>query len=367
VKHIGRALLTGLLCLLILAPRPAHAAQSATDVSCPGPGVIAAPADSHLYFVTTRLVACGTPLKFRGERGATGYGWFDRAPIRPGQPAPLHPVLQAEADWAAALRSDIASHAGRALIYVHGYLNSFEDEVGRVQAIRAQSTFDAPILIFSWPSENCRTCYMRDEENALWTQAQFDALLSGLLQDATVSEVVLLAHSMGNRIVLRGVTEADRSLAAMSHQKIRNIILTSPDVDRAIVERDYLPVLSQPGRRTTIYASRADQALRVSWWIHGYPRAGDTRCHLTDMGAAASNPRCPLELVQGEAIVLVDTSLVGNGLLGHADFVESRAAAMDLCRVLEDRATFPGRVAMADHPNSFLLTRDALLPADCHR
>ena len=349
-----------LTCLAASLPSPVRA-QPPPVPPCPS-GAAAGPADTHLYFVTTRLAACAAgQIKFGETRGAVTFGRMER-----GRPPRLIPVTQPEADWLAGLRADLANHRGRVLIYVHGYLNSFDDAVSRAQTLRQQSSVAGPILIFSWPSENCAACYTRDEENALWTQIYFDRLLTLLLQEPAVDEIVLLGHSMGNRILLRSIAESDRSLTALSRQRIRNIVLAAPDVDRTIVERDYVAVLDRPGRTTTIYASRADSALRVSWKVHGYPRAGDTACRILDLGTGASLPRCLLGLRAGGSVTLVDTSRVSAGA-GHRDFVESRAAAADLCRVLEGRTVFPGRDPMVGHPGAVLLTNGALSPADCPR
>lgn len=342
--------------LLLIYGSPARA-QSAGSAACVVQGGNPAASDSRLYFATTRIAACGpSGVKFGNDRGSTSLGHFD-GPM-------MIPIVDRDSDWFGRLRGDVTSHGGRLIIYVHGYRNGFGDAVDRALALRRQSTSSEPLLVFSWPSEDCLLCYTPDEENNLWTQAPFDELLARLLVEPAITDIVLVSHSMGNRVVLRGLTEADRAMPEAARLKIHTLILASPDVDRAIVERDYLPVLNQPGRHTTIYASRDDQALWFSWKIHGYPRAGDTRCDSRDSGVAASLPRCLPALPAAGGVTLVDTSLVRSGN-GHADFVESRAAALDLCRVLTGQADFPGRDPLPGHPNALILTRQALIPANC--
>jgi esterase/lipase superfamily enzyme len=335
------------------APDPACAAQ--TDL----PGQSAA--DAHLYFVTTRQVECrdGGRVSFKNGRAGPTHGRFAGERLRP--------ILQSQAAWMEAIQADLANSEGRLLVYVHGYFNSFQDAAERVQVIRRQTGFVGPIVVFSWPSVACvlpPSCYTRDEENALWTQPQFDRILGALLADPATTDIALVAHSMGNRIVLRGIVEADRSVGALSRQKLRTIILASPDVDREMFGRDYLSVLDQPNRSTTIYASQVDQALGVSRRVHGYPRAGETVCTRTDE-ARERRDFCPIVLREGGGVVLVDTTRVHRGE-GHRDFVKSPEAAMDLCRVLAHR-TAVGREPIADQVNAWVLTRRATASDPCPR
>jgi esterase/lipase superfamily enzyme len=353
--HHGSALrlvLAGLLGGLAVPAQGAQAPDPACEAQTDLPDQ--PPPDDHLYFVTTRQPDCRTsPVRFKTGRADPTFGYL--------QTSRLRPVLQSQTAWLNGLRAELASSGGRMLIYIHGYFNSFEDATSRAQLIRSRTGFTGPVLVFSWPSVACvlrPTCYTEDEENALWTQPEFDRVLNVLLAEPAVTDLALIAHSMGNRVLLRGLAEADRSPAAMSRQKVRTIVLAAPDVDRAIAGRDYVPVLDQPGRRTTVYASRTDPALRASWKVHGYPRAGDAACSLSEI---IPGRRC-LFIARG-GVDVVDTSPVRSPL-GHADFIESRAAAMDLCRVLAGQAAV-GREPIAGQVNAFFLTDRATASDPC--
>lgn len=364
-RLVFRALRWSFLLLLFGFAVSAQARQSPETETCPPPGESAGVAETHLYFVTTRNLRCDhrRPIRFGELRGSTSFGRFEGAQTAADRR--VTPVLRTPAAWLAELRSDAAGNGGRVLIYVHGYLNSFDEALDRMRLIRRLTGVTAPMLLFSWPSEDCALCYTRDEENALWTQPQFDEVLDTLLHDSAITEIVLVAHSMGNRILLRGIGTADASMAALSRQKLRTVVLASPDIDRAMFRRDYLSVVDQPDRSTVIYASQHDQALGLSRRLHGYPRAGQTVCTKTD-GVRDRRAVCPVALRPGGNVLLVDTSPVHRGN-GHRDFVESPAAAMDFCRVLRGDANPPGREPVADHPNVVLLTNGALTPADCPR
>ena len=59
---------------------------------------------------------------------------------------------------------------------------------------------------FSWPSQGSLTGYTVDETNAEWAQADFVRLLTGLLEAVAAQNIYVVGHSMGNRIIGRGMT-----------------------------------------------------------------------------------------------------------------------------------------------------------------
>lgn len=316
---------------------------------------------TSLYFMTSRLPDCrNSHIVFGAQRGdALRYGYFEReSPEDAGSP-----ILLAREAWLTRIADDSTSPSGRAMVYVHGYNTTFDEAARRARKLRDRTGFAGPIIVFSWPSQGRLGRYMWDEENALWTQPYFDWLLTALIHREEIGEVVLVAHSMGNRIALRSLVEADRSFPVLAGQEIRTVILASPDVDRAIVERDYLGALARDGRQTTIHASRADTALRSSWAAHGYARAGDTACRLRDWGKPDSDPRCGLAATAN--LTLVDTSYVRGSLLGHTDFVDSSEVASDLCRVLAGREPVGRQPIGPEIPNGVFLTDEADESSPC--
>lgn len=312
----------------------------------PSPGSASAGAGS-LYFVTSRLPECrGAQMAFgrlRGEPASFGYL----------AAAQGNPVLVGETLWLERLRGQLANGDGRLLLFIHGYNTTFDQAAERAVEIARGSDFRGPLVLFSWPSQGRMSRYTWDEENALWTQAHFNALLKSLMREDAVRDLVLVAHSMGNRVALRALQELDTETDI---GKIRTVFLAAPDVDRALFARDYLPVLSRAGRSTTIYASRVDRPLRGSWAVHGYPRTGDTGCRFVDTRRGMSRRRC---VVRTDGIALVETSQVRGSALGHSDLVYSPAVQRDMCRLLRGEAPAERHPAVSSEgiPFSFLLAQ----------
>jgi esterase/lipase superfamily enzyme len=87
--------------------------------------------------------------------------------------------------------------------------------------------------------------------------------------------VHVIAHSMGNRAVLRMVERVVGRAAAESPIRFGHLILAAPDVTpglfRRVAER-----YRRIAERTTIYVSSRDKALALSNLVHGRRRVGDS-------------------------------------------------------------------------------------------
>src|SRR3546814_1226618 len=91
----------------------------------------------------------------------------------------------------------------------------------------------------------------------------FRDFLKALAEQSWVSEVVIVAHSLGARLVVPAVASVDRAAAGSDSRNISNIILASPDIDRETFERDIsADVLAAAkvarARRITVYV-RSEQ------------------------------------------------------------------------------------------------------------
>src|SRR3546814_1741148 len=139
--------------------------------------------------------------------------------------------------------------------------------------------FDGPVIAYSWPSQHKVLSYAVDETNMYHDVRNFRDFLKALAEQSWVSEVVIVAHSLGARLVVPAVAYVDRAAAGSDSRNISNIILASPDIDRETFERDIsADVLAAAkvarARRITVYVSLKDKALAASRANHGYPRLG---------------------------------------------------------------------------------------------
>ena len=199
-----------------------------------------------------------------------------------------------------------------ALIYIHGYSNSFEYAARRLGALRHDLHFSGLAILYSWASRNSMLDYSDDEATAEWSSPHFQQFLQDLLQSG-VRRVHLIAHSMGNRILLRG-------LQACSLQRVGQVIFAAPDVD-ADTFREALPMVRRLADRLTEYANDKDRPLLFSEGKHGLPRAGQLKVAIRNTDEDA-----------------VDATLVDTSLEHHSYFVDSPQVVSDIALVLAYQA-----------------------------
>ena len=214
------------------------------------------------------------------------------------------------ADVAARVRQ---STTGNAFLFVHGYNVTFEDAARRTAQITYDLGFDGAPTFYSWPSRGSVPAYTVDEQNIEWAQVNLRSFLDDFFTRSDAQNVYLIAHSMGNRALTHAVASLLTDKPAL-RGRLREVILTAPDIDADVFKRDIAPALTAAGRPVTLYASSEDLALVASKKVHGYARAGDSGQGLV--------------VVPG--IETVDATRVDTSFLGHSYFAEARSVLSDI-------------------------------------
>ena len=161
------------------------------------------------------------------------------------------------------------------LLFVHGFNVTFSDAALRTAQLAHDVAFPGPAVFFSWPSAGRTRSYFRDEEIALLSESAFNRMLDDIAAWGATN-VYLIAHSMGTRIVTNVLRERARQNVALP--AISELLLAAPDINEEIFREQIAPglvMLLQQTRRT-IYASSNDVALKASKVAHEFRRIGDT-------------------------------------------------------------------------------------------
>lgn len=174
-----------------------------------------------------------------------------------------------------------AKQSGRSkvLVFVHGFNNRFDDAVYRFAQIVHDSGAPVIPVLFTWPSrgELRLRAYTYDRESANYSRDALESLLNSLDGYPAVSEVNLLAHSMGNWIALEALRgRSIRGAGSPSKRsKLKHVMLVAPDVD-VDVFRSQLQRMGAARPSISLFVSRDDGALALSKTIWGdVPRLGD--------------------------------------------------------------------------------------------
>jgi esterase/lipase superfamily enzyme len=156
---------------------------------------------------------------------------------------------------------------GHALVFIHGFNNTYEDAVFRYAQIVHDSGAQVTPIMFTWPSRGRLRDYVYDKESATYSRTALENTLRYLSKDPDVKDITVLAHSMGTWLAM----ESLRQMAIRDGQvdaKIDNVILASPDIDVDVFARQFTE-LGDHRPKFTIFVSQDDRALAASRLISG--------------------------------------------------------------------------------------------------
>jgi esterase/lipase superfamily enzyme len=197
---------------------------------------------------------------------------------------------------------------------VHGFNVSFEDALFRNAQIIWDMQYEGLPVLFSWASRARLDMYAYDRNSALVARDSFVELLETLKHRVGVRRIHVVAHSMGNLVVLEALANHLHADVPLS---IEEVILAAPDIDRDQFQQIAARVRAV-SKGVTLYASSVDRALAAARQIAGsIPRAGDV------------SPEGPC-LVEG--VDAIDVTPLGIDYLGlnHGPYAEQRTILADI-------------------------------------
>jgi esterase/lipase superfamily enzyme len=319
-------------------------ANAPSDLLTPVTATVEGASTVDMIVATTRRPAADPGELYTGERGG-GLTYTnivvsippDRArkpgevnlPARvPGDPATafvarrVAQVGQADFDrWVRARAASLPKR--RALVFVHGYNNRFDDAVFRFAQLVHDTNAEVVPVLFTWPSRASVLAYGYDRESAGLSRDALEEVLVRLSRDPAVAEIDILAHSMGNWLLmetLRQMAIRDRRLPA----KISDVMLAAPDIDVDQFDND-IADMGAPRPRFTLFASKDDRALALSGWIWG----SDARLGAIDPAAEPYRSR-----LAKDNVTVYDLSQVqSDDRVNHNKFVKSS----EMVQIVADR------------------------------
>jgi esterase/lipase superfamily enzyme len=179
-----------------------------------------------------------------------------------------------------------ASTEKQAFVFVHGFNTNFEEAALRTAQMHHDLGFDGAPIFWSWASKGRANpmAYFADARAAGQTVDELSKFLTLIAQETGATRVHIIAHSMGNQATIRALDQI-AAQTSTTRALFDQVVLCSPDVDRAEFERIASRIQST-SRRTTLYTSSNDRALQVSAILNkSGPRLGDaTSGVVTRMG-----------------------------------------------------------------------------------
>lgn len=202
-------------------------------------------------------------------------------------------------------------------MYVHGYMNTFYDAAGRSAGFAHDLNLSGPIIAWMWPSDGYTNSYAFDEDSSKWTTPHFLQFLQEFKNQLPNTHLNLVAHSMGNRILLGALKSANLTT-------IDSVLFAAPDEARDVFSQTLKEW--NFGKIKTLYGSENDRALYISRYIHSphgerIPRAGDGGTSILIIDGVES----------------VDASALDAGLTGHSYVFSHPKALDDINKIIKNK------------------------------
>jgi esterase/lipase superfamily enzyme len=171
-----------------------------------------------------------------------------------------------------------------AVVFIHGYNVDFRDSALRAAQIGADLQIPGVMAFYSWPSLGTLSGYLADGASVEASERFITEFLTQFAVNSGASLVHVIAHSMGNRGLLRAFQRMSAKAERESSVKFGQVILAAPDIDVRLF-RELAFLYPKLAKRTTMYVSAMDRALAAAGLFHGdYPRAGFTPPHTVVSG-----------------------------------------------------------------------------------
>lgn len=193
-----------------------------------------------------------------------------------------------------------------ALVFLHGYNTSFEQAAIRAAQLGVDLNVSGATAFFSWPSRGSALAYTIDEASIEASEAAITEFLVKFSRECGADKVHIIAHSMGNRGLLRALQRIAGNAQTSAAVQFGQIFLAAPDVDRDLF-LDLSALYSAHAERVTLYASNADKAVHMSAKFHDSPRAG----YYSPYTIAAN--------IDTVAVPDFDVDMLGHGYFAQAD------------------------------------------------
>jgi esterase/lipase superfamily enzyme len=270
-----------------------------------------------------------------GETGTSFFERFLRFDLRDDRLSMRRITPLSAAEMWAELHQEVAhardtGNTSEALLFIHGYNTSFADAAIRAAQIGFDLKVTGGTAFFSWPSIGVTDAYAADEATIEASEAAMTKFIVDFAQQTGADRLHLIAHSMGNRGLLRSLQRIASDAQKRSKVHFSEIFLAAPDVDRRLF-LDLAHLYPTFADRTTLYASNRDLPIFLSGKLHEAARAGYF---------------LPYTVANG-----IDTIAVPNfnvDLLGHGYFAEAEALLYDIHELM--RTDTPPRLRQRIEP-----------------
>lgn len=154
-----------------------------------------------------------------------------------------------------------------AIIYVHGFNNTFDEGVLRIAQLSEDFGIQGVPVHYSWPSAGSVFGYAYDRDSVLFSRDGLDKLIDDLRASGARS-VIIVAHSVGSHLVMETLRQRAIAQPGSVFRDIDGVILISPDIDVDLFRAQARKIDELPDP-FGIFVSKRDRALQLSARLTG--------------------------------------------------------------------------------------------------
>jgi esterase/lipase superfamily enzyme len=223
-------------------------------------------------------------------------------------------AVMSEADFrkAVAPQGDTRRKKHKAIVFVHGFNNNFQESLLRITQMQADAKIDGIPVLFAWPSQGQVTAYKTDKESASYSVSYLVALLTMLSSSPEVSDILVVAHSMGGMLTMDALRQLRSEGKNQVIARLGRVMLAAPDID-AQTFRAQVQAVGPLKPPLLVLVSKDDGALRMSSILGGgIVRAGAIN---------VDNPVVQEAALKAKVQVVDISRLASHDDLGHDQFV----------------------------------------------
>jgi esterase/lipase superfamily enzyme len=203
-----------------------------------------------------------------------------------------------------------------ALVFLHGFNCGFEEAAIRAAQLACDLDVRGATAFFSWPSRGSAVAYPVDEATIEASERAITEFLVDFAANCQATKVHVVAHSMGNRGLLRSLQRIAADAETRGKVRFGQVFLAAPDVDRDLF-LDLAHLYPEHAERATLYASHRDLPVHLSSKVHDAPRAGYFTPYTVTAGV--------------DTVAVPDFNM---DFLGHGYFAQAEALLEDISNLM---------------------------------
>lgn len=192
-------------------------------------------------------------------------------------------------------------------LFIHGYNTKFAEGLYRFTQVTHDADMPEVPVLFTWASSGHLSDYIYDLNSAAIARDSLERTLV-LLSKSRARNISILAHSMGNFLLMEMAARIDPKNKRLLEGKLRLVVMAAPDIDIDLFKAN-LKRIGVSGPPYVVVLSHDDRALQLSQTLAG----GKER-----LGAFSNDD----ELAKLGAVVFDLTDIQGNDGTNHGKFAQ---------------------------------------------